>query len=136
MKKLLVLSVFAFLLCSTTIIAQNSWGSWRTTDCLKGLDFRVKRGDYNKYAKKYKWFIEYKNRYRDNIHFSTIAVSPDRRSEIRSSGKTTNRLHADGNGGTVQTYFLIDASSSIYVHINRIRINEKDYGVDYYDCDN
>lgn len=22
---------------------QNGWGSWKTTDCFRGLDFRVKR---------------------------------------------------------------------------------------------
>jgi len=122
-------------LLSANSFSQSSWGYWQQTDCLEGLDFRVKRGEYNKYAKKYKWYIEFRNRYSNNIHFSCIAVEPSRRSEIRNSGKTSDRTHAKANGGTTTVWFLVNSSSEIYVYVNRIRINDKDWGVDYYDCD-
>lgn len=116
-------------------VASQGWGSWSTTDCLRGLDFRVKNDGYNKYAKKYRWSIEFRNRYRQKIHFSYKAVAPNEKYEIRSSGKTTDRLHVSGNNGTSRSYYLVKSGTSIYVYVNKIRIGAKDYGYDYYNCD-
>ena len=119
----------------TDNITSQGWGYWNTTDCLRGLDFRVRNDGYNKYAKKYRWSIQFRNRYREKIHFSYKAVSPNEKYEIRRSGRTTDRLHVNGNNGTRSSYYLVKSGSSIYVYINRIRIGEKDYGSDYIDCD-
>lgn len=116
-------------------IDEQGWGSWNTTDCLRGFDFRVKNDGYNEYAKKYRWSIEFRNRYREKIHLSFKAVSPNEKYEIKESGKTTDRIHVNGNSGTYKTYYLVNSSSSIYVYVNKIRIGAKDYGYDYYDCD-
>lgn len=116
-------------------IKLRDWGSWNTTDCLRGLDFRVRNDGYNKYAKKYRWSIQFRNRYRERIHFSYKAVSPNEKYEIRKSGRTTDRLHIEGNNGTRGSYYLVKSGSSIYVYVNRIRIGAKDYGYDYYNCD-
>ena len=114
--------------------AVEGWGSWGTTDCLRGLDFRVRKDGYNKYAKKYRWSIEFRNRYQENIHFSYKAVAPSKKYEIRRTGKTTDRLHVS-SGGKRGSYYLVNSSSSIYIYVNRIRIHNKDYGVKYYKCD-
>ena len=116
-------------------IEAQSWGSWNTTDCLRGLDFRVRNDGYNKYAKKYRWSIQFRNRYRENIHFSYKAVAPNEKYEIRRSGRTTDRLHVNGNNGTRGSYYLVNSSSSIYVYVNKIRIGARDYGSDYIQCD-
>ena len=113
----------------------QGWGSWNTTDCLRGLDFRVRNDGYNKYAKKYRWSIQFRNRYRENIHFSYKAVAPNEKYEIKRSGRTTDRLHVNANNGTRGSYYLVKSSSSIYVYINKIRIGSKDYGTNYIDCD-
>lgn len=113
----------------------QGWSSWRTTDCLRGLDFRVRNDGYNKYADKYRWSIDFRNRYQDKIHFSYKAVAPNKEQEIKNSGKTTDRLHVDANGGTRGSYYLVPSSNSIYVYVNRIRIGPKDYGTDYINCD-
>ena len=114
---------------------QSGWGSWNSTDCLRGLDFRVRNDGYNKYAKKNRWSIEFRNRYRENIHLSYKAVSPREKNEIRRTGKTTDRIHVNGNSGTYKSYYLVNSSSSVYVFVNRVRIGAKDYGYDYYNCD-
>ncbi|ARV14318.1 hypothetical protein [Polaribacter sp. SA4-12] len=119
-----------------TEIDSQGWGNWNTTDCLRGLDFRVKNDGYNKYAKKYRWSIQFRNRYKQKIHFSYKAVSPNEKYEIKQSGKTTDRIHVDGNNGTKGSYYLVKSGSSIYVYVNKIRIGAKDYGYDYYNCDN
>ena len=113
----------------------QGWSSWYTTDCLRGLDFKIRNDGYNKYADKYRWSITFRNRYRENIHFSYKAVSPSQRDEIRSSGKTTDRIHVDGNYGEKGSYYLVPNGNSIYVYVNRIRLGEKDYGSDYINCD-
>lgn len=114
---------------------EQGWGSWNTTDCFRGLDFRVKNDGYNKYAKKYRWSIEFRNRYKEKIHFSYKAVAPSEKYEIRKSGRTTDRLHVNGNYGKRGSYYLVKSGSSIYVYVNRVRIGAKDYGYDYSDCD-
>ncbi|MCI2228121.1 hypothetical protein MC378_03000 [Polaribacter sp. MSW13] len=118
-------------------IDEQGWGSWNTTDCLKGLDFRVKNDGYNKYAKKYKWNIEFRNRYREKIHLNYVMVSPSRKQEIKRSDKAKYRVHIDGNSGTYKVTYsnLVNSNSSVYVYINKIRIGAKDYGYDYYNCD-
>ena len=113
----------------------QGWGSWNTTDCFRGLDFRVRNDGYNKYADKYRWSIQFRNRYQENIHFSYKAVAPNQKGEIRASGKTTDRLHVDGNYGTRGSYYLVPSQNSIYVYVNKVRIGPKDYGSDYADCD-
>lgn len=118
-----------------TEVDEQGWGSWNTTDCLRGLDFRVRNDGYNKYAKKYRWSIQFRNRYKQKIHFSYKAVAPSEKYEIRRSGRTTDRLHVNANYGTRGSYYLVKSSNSIYVYVNRIRIGPKDYGSDYYKCD-
>ena len=114
---------------------QSGWSAWSTTSCLRGLDFRIRNDSYNKYAKKYKWYIEFRNRYKENIHLSFKAVALSERNEINRTKKTTDRIHVDGNSGTYKTYYLVSSKSSLYVYVNKVRIGTKDYGYDYYNCD-
>ena len=46
----------------------TDWGSWKSVSCFKGIDFRVKskKTSYGKYE----MYIEFKNRYRKDIHFT------------------------------------------------------------------
>jgi hypothetical protein len=113
---------------------QKKWGSWNTTDCLRGLDFRVRNDGYNKYAKKYRWSIEFRNRYRKKVYFSYKAVTPSQKYDIRRTGKTTDRVSVKGNNGKRGSYYLVRSERSIYIYINRIRIGVKDVGR-YTDCD-
>ncbi len=122
------------ILVSTDMHAQGDWGDWQQTDCLNGLEFRVKRLEYNQYAKKYKWAIQFRNLYNENIHFNCVAVEPERESEINASGKATDRVHVSANNENGHAWFLVDSPNSVYVYLNRIRIGSNDYG-DYYDCD-
>lgn len=78
MKKLLILGVLSLFLIPQHSFAQSDWSYWQQTDCLAGVDVRVKRGDYNQVAKKYKWYVEFKNRYDEKVHFNSIAVEPSR----------------------------------------------------------
>lgn len=135
MKNLLMLCILTVFFVSTETHAQNSWGAWNTMGCLDGLDYRVKCGEYNRFAKKYSWQVEFRNRYRKDIHFSFTAVEPHRKSEIKNSGKTNRRHTVAANGGIERGWFLIDATSSIYVYVNQVRFGNQDIpGTEYYNC--
>lgn len=113
----------------------QGWSNWYTTDCLRGLDFKLRNDGYNQYADKYRWSITFRNRYTENIHFSYKAVAPNQENAIKASGKTTDRLHVNANNGERGSYYLVPSSNSIYVYVNRIRLGAKDWGSDYINCD-
>lgn len=137
MKKVIYLVgiLLLFLVPNSSFAQEEGWSYWEQSDCLTNLQYRVKRLEYNNYVKKYKWSIEFKNDYRTNLHFNCKAVHPDKQAEIKASKKTSDRVHVKANGGTKKYWFLVDAHSDIYVYVNRIRLNDKDWGVDYYQCD-
>ena len=65
----------------------EGWDSWNTTDCFRGFDFRVRNDGYNKYEDKYRWSIQFRNRYQENIHFSYKAVAPYQKMKLGLQGK-------------------------------------------------
>lgn len=112
----------------------GEWGSWTTTDCFKGLDFRVKRSSQNSYSKKYEWLVQFRNRYYEKVTFNYKMVPYAEKSEIRRTGKTLNRVDVAANStmsGSKWAY--LDESSKVYVYVNKLRFG-KDYG-DYAECD-
>lgn len=121
--------------CTVTTAQKGSWSSWQETDCLQNLEFRVQRGDYNSYAKKYKWYVEFRNLSGLDLHFNMVMVPSDEEEAIRTSGKTTDRKHALSNSSTTASWFLVDDASRVYVHINKIRQGAEDYGSEYIECD-
>jgi hypothetical protein len=66
-----VLSLAALIVtCSSFSGIKNTngeWSNWRSSNCYQGLDFSVKKGDYNEYAHKYMWYIRFRNRYNETI---------------------------------------------------------------------
>ncbi|MFN8258075.1 MAG: hypothetical protein U0W24_20465 [Bacteroidales bacterium] len=95
MKKNLILCSFIILLSSASSLAQTDWGYWYETDCSKGLEFRVKRLECNQHEKKYKWAVQFRNKYQHDIHFNCIAVEPQREREIKALGKASDRFHVE-----------------------------------------
>lgn len=111
-------------------INQGDWGPWNQTDCYKGLDFRVKNRGKNYDGTKYKWSVQFRNRYYNKIYFS-YEVYDNRPSNPR----TTNRTDLDHNE-TSSGYqdFYMQNGSSIYVYVSKVRF-KKDGLQDYYNCD-
>ncbi len=52
----------------------RDYGPWKTTSCHKGIDFCINRGEYNESAKKYKWWVKFRNRYYETAHISVGAT--------------------------------------------------------------
>lgn len=131
MRKLILILIVIFT--TSQVFAQSNWGAWKTSDCYKGLDYRTKKGDYNEIAKKYKWFVEFRNRYHEPLSLSTNLFATE--SEY-ITGKTVSRLTYIKNGESKTSWFLIKptATNGIWIKYNKVRVGSNDSG-DYYGCD-
>ncbi len=129
--KNLAVSIFLFCLLSTISIAQTNWGAWRTTSCWKGLDYRVRNDGYNKYVGKYKWSIQFRNRYRQRIGFMAIAIRPG-----ESSPKTDKYINVSASD-TSSAYWFVDSKTSILMYFEHMSIGKRKFRAEeYYRCDN
>lgn len=109
---------------------QSDWGPWNQTDCYKGLDFRVKNRGKNYDGTKYKWSVQFRNRYYDKIYFSYEVYN-----NRPSNPRTTNRTDLDHNKiSSGYRDFYMQNGSSIFVYVDKVRF-KKDGLQDYYNCD-
>ena len=112
----------------TLVTTQSDWGEWTTSDCLKEIDYRVKKGDFNSYANKWYWYLQFRNRYENQVHFSYsisepgTQTEPDHRDQI-DAGETS-----DTKG------FLLTSGSRCHVRTGNLRFGDNDYGP-YEPCD-
>jgi hypothetical protein len=113
---------------------QNGWGNWKTTDCFRGLDFRVKKKTSN-YSKRTEWLVQFKNRYNNKINFSYEIVPYSKRSEIRNSERTTNRIDINANTTERSSHYqYLYESNMVYIHVNKVRFG-RDGSQAYSNCD-
>ena len=115
MKKLLISFCIFFNLQSS---AQSSFGAWQSIKCYQGLDFCVKRNEYNDYAKKYNWTVKFRNRYNTPISFNYVL----KESNVQNA-KTTSRstIQPSGEDGT---WFLVDDANQVNVVVDGFRFGE------------
>jgi hypothetical protein len=119
LKSILPLIILLFMICSVKATAQSNYGSWETSSCYKGIDFCVKKSDYNQYTKTYTWYVKFRNNYLSKVNFSFIAK------ESTASAARTNSMTTIGSGKeTSATSFPIADSNSIRVFIDQMTIGE------------
>ncbi|SDR91015.1 hypothetical protein SAMN05216503_1360 [Polaribacter sp. KT25b] len=115
---------------------QNGWSTWKTTDCFRGLDLRVKKKPKSNYSEKHEWLVQFRNRYNNKIYFSYEIVPYSEKQNIRNSQRTTNRVDLKGNTTEKSTHYkYLREANTVYVHVNKVRFSN-DYGKGYSDCDN
>lgn len=125
-KHLLVL-----LLTVITIVGyaqSRNYGPWYTAVCFKGIEYRVSKGQYNEYAKEYKWYVQFRNNYNQEISFS-FEGSPDNTSNIK-----TNKRCSIEPGEIHLSEMLIGEANSITVTIDKLTFNSTRNGK-YEPCD-
>ena len=108
---------------------QSSYGPWNKTSCYRGIDYCVKRASYNDVAKKYEWWVKFRNNYQTTVSFSFIAKESNVRS-AETSSRLTVRSGEDGSN-----WFLLADANSIRVFVDRLRFGD-DNGGKYAPCDN
>lgn len=111
--------------------SQSGFGPWRTTTCFKGLDYSVKRASYNESAKKYEWWVRFRNRYKVNASFDCVL-----KESTVISAKCTDRVtvRANSEGGGI--WFLVADANAVKVFVDALRFGKDDWGTRYEPCDN
>ena len=102
------------------------WGRWNTTQ-YDGIDYRFKCSGYNESAKKYDWQVQFRNRYREKVHFSFKLADTNER-VTRTSARLSLRSGSESSGSE---YALLNApcvNGTIGVYVNEVRIKEQDSG--------
>lgn len=107
----------------------GQWGTWKTTSCYGGIDFRVEYRGEN-YSGSHKWGVQFKNRYREKIHFNFEVYD-----NAPSNPRTTNRTDLDSSEeSSGYRDFYMNNGNSIYVYVDKVRFG-RDGLQDYYSCD-
>lgn len=99
---------------SLSMNAQKKWTSWRYVHCGNGLMMKYGKGEYNEYAKKWKYFIRYKNPTSKTISFSYGGGDFINKGKI----KTTQRMTLSP-GEEKGSWFLIKSGSSVWFPVDR-----------------
>jgi hypothetical protein len=130
-KKIYIATSIIILMITTSSFetpVQTGYGPWQTTSCYKGIDYCVKRNEYNEYSKKYHWSVKFRNRYQTKVSISFTA----KESYVRSAS-TTDRVTIR-SGAEHSNWFLIADGNAITVFVDKLRFGEEDSGKYEY-CD-
>ncbi|MGB3345627.1 MAG: hypothetical protein WBA61_17080 [Aequorivita sp.] len=133
MKKttfLFAIGLLFIVLTSFNSSNNTDWGPWQTSSCYKGLDFCVKKNEYNQYAKKHNWSIKFRNRYNEKVSFGFVL----KESNVNSA-KGTHRVTVQANSEGSGTYFLVADANSVRAFIDQLRFGD-DWGTNHAPCDN
>lgn len=108
-----------------TPVAVSDWGQW-TQGGFSGLDYRVRCEGYNNYS--YKWNVQFRNRYKDKIHFGW-EISDNNAPVTRTTNRTTlssGGISDIGFGKSLNT--SCGSGNAIYVYVDSVRFGENDSG--------
>jgi hypothetical protein len=117
MKKAYFLSA---IMCCMTIISnssssnksQGSWGEWFVVNSrYEGIVCRVKRGDFNNYARKWHWEFQFENRYNQEVSF---------RYGYRSQAQKYS-CEPD-HGKTLEAGYTSDVTAALIEESNTVRV--------------
>lgn len=97
----------------------NLIGPWETSTCYKGIDFCVKKSDYNQYSKTYTWYVKFRNNYLSKVNFAFIATE-----STASAARTNSMVTIEPDKETSATSFPIADANSIRVFIDQMTIGE------------
>jgi len=105
----------------------SEWGEWMNDDCFKGIDYRVQKGEYNSYAGKWNWYVQFRNRYQATVHYNYIVSEPgtrpdpDHRDEMAENSMSDTKL------------ILLYNSARVHVRVGYIRFGNS-YSGNYATC--
>ncbi len=130
---LLIIGTMGFT--SKDVTPQREWSEWQKTACLKGVDFRAKKGKYEMSRRARKWEFQFRNRYNATIYFNYKALSILQKDKMRSARVSKNRITIEGNSESKVFSTYLKANKEIIVDLVKIRFGKNDVGKNYYICD-
>jgi hypothetical protein len=129
--KTVIFIVFLFVSLTNSKSTINSeWGEWKTTSCFRGLDFCVRKASYNEYAKKYEWWVKFRNRYHENVSFNCVL----KESHVNTA-KGTDRVTVKSGSEGGNTWFLVADGNAVNLFIGELRFGNDDWGTPHANCD-
>ncbi|MBL4643546.1 MAG: hypothetical protein JKY44_08150 [Flavobacteriaceae bacterium] len=133
---IVVLLIGTMAFTSENVLAEAEWTEWKKTECLKGVDFRAKKGRYEMSRRARKWEFQFRNRYNATIYFNYKAISILRKDKMRSARTSKSRIQIEGNLESKVFTTYLKANKEIVVDLVKIRFGKNDVGKNYYKCDN
>ena len=133
---IIVLMIGTMAFTSKNVEVKQEWSEWKKTACLKGVDFRAKKGRYEMSRRARKWEFQFNNRYNATIHFNYKAISILRKDKMRSARTSKNRIVIEGNSESKVFSTYLKANKDIIVDLVKIRFGKNDVGKNFYKCDN
>ena len=130
-----VMMIGTMAFTSTNVEVQAEWSDWKKTECLKGVDFRVKKGRYEMSRRARKWEFQFNNRYSATIYFNYKAISVLQKDKMRSARASRNRIEIGGNLESKVMSTYLKANKDIIVDLIKIRFGKNDVGKNFYKCD-
>ena len=106
----------------------SEWGPWGPDDCFDGIDYRVKKGDFNSYSQKWYWYLQFRNRYDRKVYFSYSVGEQGTKSE------PDHRNYMEAGSESDVPGFLLYSGSKIHVRVGYIRFGNDNSGA-YATCD-
>ena len=125
MKK--CIKAITFVILTVTFFTTTSfkkptgeWGNWISVNAAySGIECRVRRGEYNPYARKYQWDVQFKNRYSRKVtfHYGMTALNESNNCELAQrhsldANETDNNDNIHG--------FLINEVNSVHVCLGKV----------------
>ena len=109
--------VYLGLLAATSFISgarAAEYGPWQSFQTFTRLDYRVKRCEFNDYAHKFEWHVEFRNRYPTQIHFN-FELAEDGAPRPRLTNRTALRPGQEGKvmGDSGATWSLLTSAIRI-----------------------
>ena len=120
---------------TNNVEVKEEWSEWTNTKCLKGIDYRAKKGRYQMSRRARKWEFQFKNRYNATIYFNYKAISILKKEKMRSARASKNRIEIAGNTETKVLSTYLKANKEIIVDLVKIRFGNNDVGKNYFKCD-
>ena len=125
MKKSIQLLLFVVIIITSLTTtsfkkATNDWGNWTSPNArYDGIEVRVRRGDYNNYAKKWQWDLQFRNRYNKKVTFQYGCTASNDRNSCRTEQRTSLDANETEGNDDVRS-FLLNEVNTVYVCLDRV----------------
>ncbi len=122
-KFFVIISIVIITLTATSFKnVTDEWGKWSSPNVkYEGLEVRVRRGDYNPFAKKWQWDLQFRNRYTKKVTYNYGCVE----SYNRNNCKLESRNSIEANETDSYTYsFLLNEANTVFICLDKVEFGD------------
>ncbi len=101
---------------------ENEFSYFRTSGCFQGLEYRIKRGAFNKEIMQYVYTIEFQNNYDEAIWFS-YSIGREGSQPQQKGDFIKSRVTVKSHARNISTFTLTGIESALEMHIHLARVD-------------